>query len=97
MLYEVITTVEIEDPQLCPRYTAGMLFDVKVGPSPLWLKQRLEAVGLSSINNVVDITNFVMMETGQPLHAFDYDNIANVITSYSIHYTKLYEVIPAKR
>jgi len=69
-------TVEIEDPQLCPRYTAGMLFDVTVGPSPLWLKQRLEAVGLSSVNNVVDITNFVMMETGQPLHAFDYDNIA---------------------
>ena len=69
-------SVEIEDPDLCPRYTAGMLFDVKVGPSPLWLKQRLEAVGLSSINNVVDITNFVMMETGQPLHAFDYDNIA---------------------
>ena len=69
-------SVEIEDPQLCPRYTAGMLFDVTVGPSPLWLKQRLEAVGLSSVNNVVDITNFVMMETGQPLHAFDYDNIA---------------------
>ncbi len=69
-------TVEIEDPQLCPRYAAGMLFDVTVGPSPLWLKQRLEAVGLSSVNNVVDITNFVMMETGQPLHAFDYDNIA---------------------
>ncbi|PIE63210.1 MAG: phenylalanine--tRNA ligase subunit beta [Desulfobacter postgatei] len=69
-------TVEIEDPQLCPRYSAGMLFDVRVGPSPLWLKQRLESVGLSSVNNVVDITNFVMMETGQPLHAFDYDNIA---------------------
>ncbi len=69
-------TVEIEDSQLCPRYAAGMLFDVTVGPSPLWLKQRLESVGLSSVNNVVDITNFVMMETGQPLHAFDYDNIA---------------------
>ena len=68
--------VEIEDPELCPRYAAGMLFDVKVGPSPLWLKQRLEAVGLSSVNNIVDITNFVMMETGQPLHAFDYDDIA---------------------
>ena len=68
--------VEIEDPHLCPRYAAGMLFDVTVGPSPLWLKQRLEAVGLSSVNNIVDITNFVMMETGQPLHAFDYDNIA---------------------
>ncbi len=71
-------SVEIEAPQLCPRYTAGMLFDVTVGPSPLWLKKRLEAVGLSPVNNVVDITNFVMMETGQPLHAFDYDNIAKI-------------------
>ncbi len=69
-------SVEIKDPELCPRYTAGMLFDVKVGPSPHWLKQRLEFVGLTPINNVVDITNFVMMETGQPLHAFDYDNLA---------------------
>ncbi len=68
--------VEIKDPELCPRYTAGMLFDVKVGPSPFWLQQRLESVGLTPINNVVDITNFVMMETGQPLHAFDYDNLA---------------------
>ncbi|MCG8632404.1 MAG: phenylalanine--tRNA ligase subunit beta [Desulfobacterales bacterium] len=69
-------SVEIKDPELCPRYTAGMLFDVKVGPSPHWLQQRLESVGLTPINNVVDITNFVMMETGQPLHAFDYDNLA---------------------
>jgi len=68
--------VEIKDPELCPRYTAGMLFDVTVGPSPFWLKQRLEAVGLTPINNVVDITNYVMMETGQPLHAFDFDNLA---------------------
>lgn len=68
--------VEIKDPELCPRYTAGMLFDVKVGPSPHWLQARLEAVGLTPINNVVDITNYVMMETGQPLHAFDFDNLA---------------------
>ncbi|WP_022665253.1 phenylalanine--tRNA ligase subunit beta [Desulfospira joergensenii] len=68
--------VRIEDPDLCPRYTAGMLFDVKVGPSPFWLRQKLESVGLTPINNVVDITNFVMLETGQPLHAFDYDNLA---------------------
>ncbi len=68
--------VEIQDPELCARYAAGMLFDVKVGPSPFWLKQRLEAVGLTPINNVVDITNYVMMETGQPLHAFDYDQLA---------------------
>ncbi|HCY88486.1 MAG TPA: phenylalanine--tRNA ligase subunit beta [Desulfobacteraceae bacterium] len=70
------TRVEIKDPELCPRYTAGMLFDVKVGPSPHWLQARLEAVGLTPINNVVDITNYVMMETGQPLHAFDFDNLA---------------------
>jgi phenylalanyl-tRNA synthetase beta chain len=68
--------VEIKDPDLCPRYAAGMLFDVTVGPSPFWLRQRLESVGLTPINNVVDVTNFVMMETGQPLHAFDYDNLA---------------------
>ncbi len=68
--------VEIRDPELCPRYSAGLLFDVTIGPSPFWLQQRLESVGLTAINNVVDITNFVMMETGQPLHAFDYDNLA---------------------
>ncbi|OGR26094.1 MAG: phenylalanine--tRNA ligase subunit beta [Desulfobacterales bacterium RIFOXYA12_FULL_46_15] len=68
--------VEIMDTDLCPRYSAGLLFDVKIKPSPFWLKERLETVGLSSINNVVDITNFVMMETGQPLHAFDFDRVA---------------------
>lgn len=68
--------VEILDPDLCPRYSACLLFDVKIKPSPFWLKERLETIGLSSINNVVDITNFVMMETGQPLHAFDFDNVA---------------------
>ncbi|MBF0233075.1 MAG: phenylalanine--tRNA ligase subunit beta [Desulfamplus sp.] len=68
--------VEIFDPDLCPRYTAGMVVDVKIGPSPFWLQDRLVSLGLTPINNVVDVTNFVMMETGQPLHAFDYDNIA---------------------
>ena len=68
--------VEILDPDLCPRYSAGLLFDVKIKPSPFWLKERLEAIGLTSINNVVDITNFVMMEMGQPLHAFDFDRVA---------------------
>jgi phenylalanyl-tRNA synthetase beta chain len=67
-----ITSVKIEDPDLCPRYTARILKNVKIGPSPFWMKQRLEAVGLRAINNVVDVTNFVMMEFGQPLHAFDY-------------------------
>lgn len=69
--------VEILDPDLCPRYSAGLLFDVKIGPSPFWLQERLEAAGLTPINNIVDITNFVMMETGQPLHAFDYDKLAD--------------------
>ncbi|MBF0378173.1 MAG: phenylalanine--tRNA ligase subunit beta [Desulfamplus sp.] len=68
--------VKIFDPDLCPRYTAGMLIDVTVRPSPFWLQDRLLSVGLTPINNIVDVTNFVMIETGQPLHAFDYDNIA---------------------
>lgn len=65
--------VIIENPESCPRYTARYIENIKIGPSPRWLIQKLEAVGLRTINNVVDITNFVMMETGQPLHAFDYD------------------------
>ncbi len=68
--------VEIIDPDLCPRYSAGLIFDVIVGPSPFWLCQKLVAVGLTPINNIVDVTNFVMHETGQPLHAFDFDNVA---------------------
>ncbi len=69
--------VTIDDPDLCPRYSAGLLFDVKIEPSPFWLQDKLESIGLTPINNVVDITNFVMMETGQPLHAFDFDEVAN--------------------
>jgi phenylalanyl-tRNA synthetase beta chain len=64
--------VRIEDSALCPRYTARLVRGVKVGPSPAWLKQTLENAGIRSISNVVDVTNFVMMEIGQPLHAFDY-------------------------
>lgn len=67
-----ITSVVILDPDLCPRYTARIIKNVTIGPSPAWMRRRLEAVGLRSINNIVDITNFVMMELGQPLHAFDY-------------------------
>jgi phenylalanyl-tRNA synthetase beta chain len=67
------TRVEIESPEFCGRYTARVLRDVKVGPSPDWLRQRLEALGQTSINNVVDATNYVMMELGHPLHAFDLD------------------------
>ncbi len=67
-----ITSVKIIDSDLCPRYTARMIKDVEIGPSPVWMKTRLEAVGLRSINNVVDVTNFVMLEMGQPLHSFDF-------------------------
>ncbi len=67
-----LTSVEILDPDLCPRYTARMIKNVKVKPSPGWIRMRLESVGLRAINNIVDITNFVMMEFGQPLHAFDF-------------------------
>ena len=66
------TSVTIIDADLCPRYTARLLINVKVGPSPAWMKTRLESAGLRSINNVVDVTNFVMLEMGQPLHAFDF-------------------------
>ncbi len=71
---EVSTLVAVknEAPELCPRYTARVVTNVKVGPSPDWLRLTLEKVGVRSISNVVDVTNYVMLETGQPLHAFDY-------------------------
>lgn len=65
-------SVEILDPQGCPRYAARMIRNVKIGPSPDWMVQRLESIGLRSINNVVDVTNYVMMELGHPMHAFDF-------------------------
>jgi phenylalanyl-tRNA synthetase beta chain len=71
-----LVSVKNEDAALCPRYTARVIKGVKIGPSPDWLKQALEKTGVRSINNVVDVTNFVMLETGQPLHAFDYHLIA---------------------
>ncbi len=71
-----MTSVTIESPEFCPRYAARLVFDITVTPSPFWLQDRLCSIGLRPINNVVDITNFVMLETGQPLHAFDYDRLA---------------------
>ena len=68
--------IEVRDPDLCPRYMARVLTDVRVGPSPAWLRQRLEAAGMRAISNVVDITNYAMLLTGQPLHAFDLDRLA---------------------
>jgi phenylalanyl-tRNA synthetase beta chain len=69
---EKLLAVRIQEPELCRRYTARIVRGVKVGPSPAWLRSILEKVGLRSINNVVDVTNYVMLESGQPLHAFDY-------------------------
>ena len=68
--------VSIKDPALCKRYAAMVIEDIKTAPSPDWLKRRLESTGFRSINNVVDITNYVMIEYGQPLHAFDYDLVS---------------------
>lgn len=67
--------VTVEAADLCHRYIGRVIRDVKVGPSPAWLVERLESVGLRSINNIVDVTNFVLMELGQPLHAFDLDKL----------------------
>lgn len=69
------TSVMIDALALCPHYTARVIKNVKIGPSPAWMVRRLEALGLRSINNVADITNYVMYEMGQPLHAFDYDKL----------------------
>jgi len=71
-----LVSVRLEDSENCPRYTARVIKGVKVGPSPDWLKSTLEKVGIRSISNVVDVTNYVMLEIGQPLHAFDYHLIA---------------------
>lgn len=70
-----IFSVEIADPDLCSRFSTRMLKNVKIGPSPEWMQQRLEGAGIRSINNVVDVTNFVMIELGHPMHAYDYDKI----------------------
>jgi phenylalanyl-tRNA synthetase beta chain len=69
---ESFTSVQIKDPDLCPRYAARLVRGVKIGPSPAWLAQRLENIGQRPINNVADITNYVLHELGQPLHAFDF-------------------------
>ena len=70
-----ITSVTIEDSELCQRYTARIIKDVKIGPSPEWLQKKICSIGLRPVNNIVDITNYVLMESGQPLHAFDFDKL----------------------
>jgi phenylalanyl-tRNA synthetase beta chain len=67
--------LQIDDPDLCSRYSATLVKGVKIGPSPRWMQQRLRLAGMRPINNIVDITNYVMLEWGQPLHAFDYDKL----------------------
>ena len=70
-----LTSVTIEDSELCPRYAARVIRGVKIAPSPAWLQRRLETIGIGTINNIVDITNYVLMEYGHPLHAFDYHRL----------------------
>ena len=69
-------SVEVQDQELCPRYCARVCTNIKIGPSPKWMQRRLAASGIRPINNLVDITNYVMEEYGQPMHAYDYDTIA---------------------
>lgn len=69
-------TVKVKNPVLCPRYVARAVTNVKIGPSPLWMRERLRASGVRPINNIVDITNYVMLEYGQPMHAFDINCVA---------------------
>ena len=71
-----LVNITIDDPKGCPRYASRVITGVSIGPSPAWLQERLQAVGLRSINNVVDAANFVLMETGHPLHTFDFDQLA---------------------
>jgi phenylalanyl-tRNA synthetase beta chain len=70
-------SVTVEDKKGCLRYTARVIEDVQAGPSPKWLIDKIESAGIRPVNNIVDITNFCLMESGQPLHAFDYDKIVS--------------------
>lgn len=73
---ELPLAVEVETPEGCPRFTATLVRSVRVGPSPQWMQRRLELCGVRAINTIVDVTNYVMLEIGQPMHAFDYDRVA---------------------
>ena len=87
---EDLVRVRIECPDLCPRYTARVVRGVRIAPSPAWLTRRLATVGVAAINNVVDVSNYVMMECGQPLHTFDYGKLAAGAGKGVSH--RLYEV-----
>jgi phenylalanyl-tRNA synthetase beta chain len=88
--------VEIEDPKLCARYSAALIRDVKIGPAPGWMQRRLTYAGMRPINNIVDITNYVMLEWGQPLHAFDYDKLVERASQASGGSTPTIIVRPAR-
>ncbi|HWR38848.1 MAG TPA: phenylalanine--tRNA ligase subunit beta [Patescibacteria group bacterium] len=81
-----LAKVSIETPELCPRFACRIFQEVKIGPSPAWMQQRLQAAGMRPISNVVDVTNFVMLEMGQPMHAYDY----NLLSRHSIVVRKAY-------
>ena len=70
-MYNDYVKVEVQDTELCPRYTARVVKNIKIAPSPEWMQRRLAAQGIRPINNIVDITNYVMEEYGQPMHAYD--------------------------
>ncbi len=91
---EQLADVEIAQPELCGRYTAAVVEGVKVGPTPDWMAERLEALGLRTVNNVVDATNYAMLETGQPPHAFDYHKIeeAKIIVRKAVAGEKLISI-----
>jgi len=89
--------IEIKNPVLCPRYSVALIKNVKVGPSPKWLREKLSACGVGSINNVVDITNFVMLELGQPIHAFDFDKINGKIIIRKAHKGEKIETLDGKK
>jgi len=93
-----LVEVRVDCPDLCKRYTARVITGIKVGPSPDWMKKRLEAVGVRSVNNVVDATNYAMMETGQPPHAFDYDKLSGkqIIVRKAIKGEKLVSIDETK-
>src|SRR5205807_1192366 len=73
---ETRTAIDVEAADLCPRFTARVISGIRVGESPWWLRKRLETLGVRPISNVVDVTNYVMFECGQPLHAYDLDRLA---------------------
>jgi len=92
-----LTSVAIDDPVGCPRYTAGVINDIEMGPSPFWMRYRLYQSGIRSINNIVDVTNYVMLELGQPLHAFDYDRLReNRIVVRQAHEGEVFATLDGK-